>query len=180
MGNLNAMFASTPRSTVRDHLYLVCRVYRMGVLNPDAKAKKQLSEGARAIADVQDNQVVFRRPFGVGVIDLAMIDLHQYQHGEEKEQTMMLFKTPGSEGYGFPDLHVVLMKSGGRAVDGAAEPIYIALASWLDWECSMGLWKREARTSKPFDAETRKTAGQCLSYCGLQTKKWSSSATTSL
>jgi hypothetical protein len=57
------------------------------------------------------------------VIDLAMIDLHQFEHGDEKEQTVHLFKKLGSEGYGFPDLHTTLMKSGGRAVDGAAEII---------------------------------------------------------
>ena len=89
MGNLNGVFADCPRAVVRDHLFLVCRVYRIGVLNPDAKAKKQLSEGAKAIADVDDKDVIFRRPFGVGVIDLAMIDLHQFEHGEEKKR-----KTP--------------------------------------------------------------------------------------
>lgn len=161
MGNLNALFADCPRATVRDHLFLVCRVYRIGVLNPDPKAKKQLSDGiAKAIGDVDDKDVVFRRPFGVGVLDLAMIDLHQFEHGQEKEQTMQLFKTPGTEGHGFPDLHAVLMKSGGRPVDGAAE----AIAQCTGVVVGVGIFDGpvselvEHETAKPFDEDTRKNA----------------------
>jgi hypothetical protein len=120
---LCTVFVDVPRSTMRDHLFLVCRIYRIGTLNPDPKAKKNLAEGARSIGDVNDSSVIFRRPFGVGVMDLANIDAHQYEHGKEVEQTMFLFKTCNSEGYGFPALHVALMKAGNRAVEGVSEKI---------------------------------------------------------
>ena len=70
----------------------VCRVYRMGTLNPDPKAKKNLAAGAKSIGPIKDSEVIFRRPFGCGVVDLGNADVHQFEHGKEVESTMMLFK----------------------------------------------------------------------------------------
>jgi hypothetical protein len=70
----------------------VCRIYRIGTLNPDPKAKKNLSAGAKSIGAVKDSEVVFRRPFGCGVLNLANAEVHQGEHGKEVETTMMLFK----------------------------------------------------------------------------------------
>ena len=113
----------TPRALVRENLFLVCRIYRIGTLNPDPKAKTNLAQGAQSIGDVQDNQIIFRRPFGVGAVNLAQLEVHGYEHGKENEQTIMLFKTCNTEGHGFPNLHYHLMRNGNRAQDGVAETI---------------------------------------------------------
>jgi hypothetical protein len=80
---LCTLFLDTPRAVIREHLFLVCRIYRIGSLNPDPKAKVNLAAGAKSIGDVADTAVIFRRPFGVGVMDLANLDVHQFEHGKE-------------------------------------------------------------------------------------------------
>jgi len=120
---LCTVFVDASRSKIREHLFLVCRIYRIGTLNPDPKGKVNLAQGAKSIGDVTDSQVIFRRPFGLGVMDLANFDVHQYTHGEEKEHTIMLYKTCNTEGYGFPELHFNLMRNGNNAQEGIAESI---------------------------------------------------------
>jgi len=78
----------------------------MGTLNPDPKAKKNLAAGAKSIGAIKDSEVIFRRPFGCGVMDLANADVHQFEHGKEVEATMTLFKVRDRKNKSKDYLHI--------------------------------------------------------------------------
>ena len=108
MDKLCTVFRDTDRRDIGKKMWLVCRVYRLGLLNPpppsksDRNASMMGGGGAMVkqakLQGVSDEEPIFRRNYGVGVAELSELEMHTVEAGKRVELTMQLFTPPSSMG----------------------------------------------------------------------------------
>ena len=133
MDKLCTVFRDVDRRDIGKKMWLVCRVYRLGLLNPPAAGKSGAGGGNLGAAgmmggggnvvkqeklqNIADDEPIFRRNYGVGAAELSELEMHSIESGKRVELTMQLFTPPSSMGgekgeFGFPYLHFMLMSQG--------------------------------------------------------------------
>jgi len=106
MDKMHTLFTDLTQTDF-ESLFLVCRIYRVGKLNADndMKGSGMMAMG-NAASPVTDERQVYKRHFGVSVLNLTDLKVHQSLIGEErKPDNMPIYQPKGGYDSNFSTLY---------------------------------------------------------------------------